>query len=119
LDFERRAAVLSAVLDRCTERGWTLHAVHIRTTHVHLVIEAGPRPERVMNDLKACASHGLNNAGFDSPERKRWARHGSTRWLWKEHDVSAAVQYVIEQQGEPMSLFQRTAPSGRGSVPSV
>jgi REP element-mobilizing transposase RayT len=119
LDFARREAVLSAILDRCTERGWYLHAAHIRTTHVHIVIEADPHPDRVMNDLKSYASRCLNRAGFDSIECKRWARHGSTLWLWNEREVNAAIRYVIEEQGEPMSLFQRTAPSGRGSVPSV
>jgi hypothetical protein len=35
----------------------------------------------------------------------RWARHGSTRWLWKDEDVRQALRYVIEEQGEPMALF--------------
>jgi hypothetical protein len=41
----------------------------------------------------------------DGPDRKRWARHGSTRWLWKDEEVQQALQYVVDEQGEPMALF--------------
>ena len=34
-----------------------------------------------------------------------WARHGNTRWLWKDEDVRHAFQYVIDERGEPMALF--------------
>lgn len=53
LDRSRREAVLSALLDRCTDRQWRLLAAHVRTNHVHLVVEADARPERIMNDLKS------------------------------------------------------------------
>jgi hypothetical protein len=60
---------------------------------VHTVVEA------------AYASRRLNGLRLDEPKRKRWAHHGSTRWLWKPQHVSAAMQYVAEQ-GEPMSVFE-------------
>jgi hypothetical protein len=59
-----------------------------------------------MNDLKSFASRCLNRAALDPPDRKRWARHGSTRWLWKREDVSAAMRYVIEGQGDSMAVFE-------------
>jgi REP element-mobilizing transposase RayT len=105
MDESRRNAVLAAMRDRCADRAWQLLAAHVRTNHVHLVIEAEPRPERIMNDLKSCASRRLNELGLDGPDRKRWARHGSTRWLWKREHVSAALQYVIEGQGERMAFY--------------
>jgi hypothetical protein len=43
---------------------------------------------------------------LDEPKRKRWAHHGSTRWLWKPQHVSAAMQYVVAEQGEAMSVFE-------------
>jgi hypothetical protein len=58
-----------------------------------------------MNDFKTYASRELNRLGRDGADRKRWARHGSTRWLWKDRDVQEAIRYVIEAQGEPMELF--------------
>ena len=59
----------------------------MRTNHVHLVVEADARPERIMNDLKSYASRYLNGIGLDEVHRKRWARHGSTRWLWKPQSL--------------------------------
>ena len=82
-----------------------LLAAHVRTNHVHAVVEAEARPERIMNEFKSYASRALNGLGRQGPNRKRWARHGSTLWLWKDEDVRHALQYVIEGQGEPMALF--------------
>lgn len=99
MDPTRRDTVLAAIGERCSDRHWNLLAAHVRTNHVHIVVEAEVRPERVMNDLKSYTSRCLNRLGFDEPARKRWARHGSTRWLWKPQSVSAAIGYVVHEQG--------------------
>jgi REP element-mobilizing transposase RayT len=106
MDKRRRDAVLASVLERCSNRAWTLLAAHVRTNHVHIVLEAEVRPERAMNDLKSYASRYLNQLGLDDPARKRWARHGSTRWLWKPEHVSAAIRYVVDEQGDRMAAFE-------------
>jgi REP element-mobilizing transposase RayT len=106
MDSNRRDAVLAAVIERCSERRWSLRAAHVRANHVHIVVEAGVRPERIMNDLKSYASRCLNRLGFDDPARKRWARHGSMRWLWKQESVSTAIRYVVDQQGNAMAVFE-------------
>jgi hypothetical protein len=59
-----------------------------------------------MNDLKSFASKRLNELGFDGKDRKRWARHGSTRWLLTKSAASAAIQYVVNKQGEPMAVYE-------------
>jgi putative DNA methylase len=105
LDASRRKVVLDAVRQDCSFRGWGLRAVHVRSNHVHVVVSAPLPPERVLNDLKSYASRRLNEAGLDSVDRKRWTRHGSTRYLWKEADVGRAIQYVVEGQGEPMEVW--------------
>jgi len=74
------------------------------------MVDAEVPPERVMGDFKAYATRRLNRMGLDEPSRKRWARHGSTRWLWKPQHVSAAMQYVVAEQGEAMSVFQSHEP---------
>ena len=106
LDQIRRDAVLEAIQEVCVHRGWSLLAAHVRSNHVHTVVEAETPPERVMGDFKAYASRRLNRMRMDEPSRKRWAHHGSTRWLWKPQHVSAAMQYVIAEQGEAMSVFE-------------
>ena len=97
LDHEARPVVLTAIQRHCAYRGWNLH--------VHIIVEAETRPERVMNEFKSYASRELKQLEIEGCNRKRWARHGSTRWLWKDDDVRNALRYVIDGQGEPMSLF--------------
>ena len=99
---------LDTIIDQARYRGWTLLAAHVRTNHIHVVLHANLAPEQVMNIFKAYASRALNQASFDSPQRKRWTRHGSTRYLWREEDVTAAVEYVVREQGEPMEVFEAT-----------
>ncbi len=105
LGQDSRTVVLAALKEVCLHRGWTLLAAHIRTNHVHAVVESDVRPEKIMNDFKAYASRVLSRLGQDAPDRRRWARHGSTRWLWKDEDVRNAIRYVVEEQGEPMAVF--------------
>ncbi len=119
MDERRRQAVLAALVHRCSDMDWALLAAHVRTNHVHVVISAEATPERLMNDLKSFASRRLNQLGFDQPYRKRWARHGSSHWLWKQEAVLAAIHYVTEKQGEKMGVYDprdTSAPFGRGSV---
>jgi hypothetical protein len=53
MDKSRRNAVLASMMERCSNRGWTLLAAHVRTNHVHLVVEADARPERVESDERS------------------------------------------------------------------
>jgi REP element-mobilizing transposase RayT len=106
LDEARRKIVLETIIDQAHYRGWTLLAVHIRSTHVHIVLQAELPPERVMNILKSYASRALNQMGLDDTDRKRWTRHGSTRYLWRDDDVIRAVEYVVHHQGEPLEVFE-------------
>jgi REP element-mobilizing transposase RayT len=106
MDDSRRKAVLASLMERCSDRNWRLVAAHVRTNHVHAVVEAEALPERVMNDLKSYASRRLNEAGLDKTGRKRWARHGSTRWLSTREGVFAAIRYVVDGQGEAMAVYE-------------
>ena len=110
LDQIRRDAVLEAIQEVCACRGWSLLVAHVRSSHVHTVVEAEVPPERIMSDFKAYASRRLSRMSLDAPNRKRWARHGSTRWLWKPQHVSAAIQYVVAEQGDAMSVFESQEP---------
>ena len=73
-------------------------------------------PERVMGDFKAYARRRLNSMSRDVPNRKRWARHGSTRWLWQPH-VSAAMQYAMSMF-EPHQLCAIAIPAALSATAS-
>lgn len=106
LDESRRHIVLQAIIEVCNYRQWVLMAAHVRSNHVHCVIHATIHPEQIMNTIKSYASRHLNKANFDSGRVNRWSRHGSTRYLWKETEVEAAINYVVNDQGLPMSVFE-------------
>jgi REP element-mobilizing transposase RayT len=109
LDAPRREVVLSTIQEVCEYRTWPLLAAHVRSTHVHVVVHAQAAPERVMSDFKTYASRHLTEAGFETRERKRWTRHGSTRYLWKPEHVEAAIHYVVRKQGTPMAVYENKA----------
>src|SRR5215216_1710187 len=44
-----RRAVLDVLIEVCRHRGWFLHAAHVRTTHVHLVVSGDAAPEKMLN----------------------------------------------------------------------
>ena len=105
LDATRRAIVLRSFIETCRFRGWRLMAAHIRENHVHVIVDSSASAEEVMNALKAYASRALNRLGIDSTDQKRWARHGSTRHLWNHEQISAAITYVLDKQGERMAVY--------------
>ena len=110
LDEVRRMVVLAAIRETCALLGWWLSAVHIRSTHVHVVVATEERPERVLVDLKSYSSRGLAKAGLESSARPKWARHGSTRWLWEGENVRAAIDYVLNGQGNDMEVHRGPKP---------
>ncbi len=105
LDPTRRQVVLAAIQEVCSHKGWLLVAAHVRSNHVHAVVDTDQSAEHVMNAFKAYASRALNRNALDRPDRRRWARHGSTRPLWIEEAVTAAVHYVVCEQGEAMAVW--------------
>lgn len=91
LDALRRPLVLAAIQEACAYRDWILEAAHVRTKHNHCVAGAQADPEFVLNTLKSYASRKLNRAGLEPHGTKRWARHGSMKYLWSEADVESAI----------------------------
>ena len=47
-----RAVVLATIQGHCAYRGWNLLAAHVRSNHVHAVVAAETRPERIMNEFQ-------------------------------------------------------------------
>src|SRR4051812_7600556 len=108
LDQHRRRVVADAIGQTCAIRGWRLIAMHIRSNHVHLVVQGASTPERMLNDFKSYASRRISKQLNESRKLKRWTRHGSTRYLWNVASVEAAVKYVIEEQGDQLEVVVDT-----------
>ncbi len=66
-------------------------------------------PAPILNALKSYASKSLNRCEIDKVRSKRWARHGSTVYLWTEDALACAIRYVLELQDAPMEVFDASA----------
>ena len=113
LDAERRFVVDQTIKEVCEHRQWPLHALNVRTTHVHAVVSSDHKPERVMNDFKAYCTRRMRETGVFPANRDAWSYHGSTRWIDTQESFTQAVDYVTNQQGAPLA---RAEPSGWSTI---
>ena len=101
LDAAQRRLVTEAIDDACRRNGWVVHALAVRTEHVHIVLttKAGTAPERVMTALKARATRRMVERGALGQAVTCWSRHGSTRYVWTRGELEIACRYVNEHEG--------------------
>jgi len=96
---EQRQLVHHTIVEHCTIRGWQLHAVSVRTNHVHVVVTADEHPDQVMEQLRAWCTRRLNEHAGPSAKRKRWwTKGGSTIWINDEQHFHTVVHYVLYGQ---------------------
>jgi REP element-mobilizing transposase RayT len=96
LDAEQRRIVEQTIRDHCKIRGWTLHAVNVRSNHVHVVVTADRDPDEVMTQFKAWCTRRLKET---DPGRERWwTKGGSTKWINDNAYLQNAIRYVVERQ---------------------
>jgi REP element-mobilizing transposase RayT len=104
----QRERVHKQVAETCEHKRWLLHAVNCRTNHVHVVLSSTAHPKTIREQLKAWCTRRLNEQQADSgiPEQDRrskwWADRGSIRWIFRESDLAAAIEYVLNQQDNPL-----------------
>ena len=102
LKSRERVVVEEAIRETCKIRGWEFWTTNIRTNHVHTVVSASCKPEKILSAFKANATRKLREAGYCHSSRTPWVDRGSKRYLWTEQDVINAVVYVEYDQGEPL-----------------
>jgi REP element-mobilizing transposase RayT len=90
-------------------RSWIVHALAVRSNHVHVVVTAEITPENAMNSFKSWATRRMVEAGALPKGTKTWSRQGSTRYLWTPAALEAACRYVNDGQ-EPTSLKEPPSP---------
>ena len=105
LTDEQRALIEQTVRDHCRIRGWVLHAVNARTTHVHVIVTSDRDPDEVMKQFKAWCSRKLSDAAglVGTVAKKAGRRHWFTEGGDKEEIDSKeylanAIRYVLEGQ---------------------
>ena len=105
LGAQERQIVDAAIREVCAVRGYGLFALNVRTNHVHIATGNSGKPERMMDSFKAYSTRALRAAGFLGVDARAWSRHGSTRYLWTDDHISAAVDYVVNGQGGELQIF--------------
>ena len=105
LTSAQRAIVEQTIRDHCRIRKWRLHAVSVRSNHIHVVVTADRDPDDVMNQLKAWCSRKLSDAaGLKTvvavkAGRRRWfTEGGDMESIEDEIYLRNAIQYVLEGQ---------------------
>jgi REP element-mobilizing transposase RayT len=99
LNREQRRIIESTIREVIEYNQWRLHAINVRTEHIHVVLTAGAqKPEFIMNRFKSWCTRALRESGLLGNEITLWSRHGSTRYLWSENDVHEVVKYVLYRQ---------------------
>ena len=98
LSPNQRACVERSIAETCVAIGWSLIAVNARSNHVHAVVAGSAAPERMLESLKRWATRTLRATALLPANVRPWSRHGSTVYLWTEHDVEAAHDYVVYGQ---------------------
>jgi len=102
LNSKQRHAVESGIRETCKIRKWDLWTMNARTNHIHSVVSANCKPEKILTVFKANATRKLREAGCWKSDNSPWADRGSKRYLWTEQDVVNAIAYVEYEQGEPL-----------------
>ncbi len=106
LDATQRHCVDAAARETCEIRGWHLHAINVRTNHVHSVVSIGKKkPEIALNALKSNATRRMRENGCWQSTTSPWVDKGSNRYLWNEESIARAVDYVINGQGDDLPEF--------------
>ena len=105
LTTDQRILVEKTIGDHCRIRSWTLHAVNVRSNHIHVVVTADREPEEVMNQFKAWCSRKLSDqvglaktVARKAGRRRWWTEHGSTKWIHEEDYLNQAIAYVLDRQ---------------------
>jgi REP element-mobilizing transposase RayT len=98
----QRRLIEKAIREVCETRKWNFWTTNVRTNHVHTVVSALCKPERIRAALKASATKKLREGGCWRSDRSPWVVKGSIKWLWTESDLLNAIVYVDCDQGEPL-----------------
>jgi REP element-mobilizing transposase RayT len=78
LNDSQRPLVERTIREVCQFRQWALHAVNVRSNHVHVVLSADLSPGQVLSQLKAWCSRRLSEQEGLMAEKD--SRNGRKRW---------------------------------------
>ena len=99
LELDDRHTVEEACSNHCRIRNWHLYAVNARTNHVHVVVAASMKPQKVRDQLKANCTAALRTQLQPLCVERTWTKGGDCEILDTDEDLDAAILYVTDAQG--------------------
>ncbi|MGJ5817140.1 transposase [Paludibaculum fermentans] len=105
LEKPHRELILKTIRKTCEAKTYELLAAHIRTTHLHVILEAPSDPSSCMGALKLACTKALRDACLAGAEENIWAHYGHIRILDAPFAIAKAINYVLEGQGSPMETY--------------
>ena len=109
LNEQQRKVAENVIREHADIRGWELHAVSVRSNHVHVVTTVVPKTgnqehrvadgiKRVRDELKANATRVLKRLANPIANEKVWTKGGDIQFIDSDDDLELVVIYVNEAQ---------------------
>lgn len=105
LNESQRTTVLNSIIAACKYYGWYLHAAHVRTNHLHILLYAKEDSATVTTKIKSFGTRFLKKYHPDIPKQKFWTRGKSARCIWKHAFILPAKQYIVDGQGKTKMAY--------------
>ena len=106
LNAEQRKIVEEKIREVCEFRNWVLHALNVRTNHVHIVASIKNHSvSSALNAFKAYSTKKMREENCWSFSHSPWSAKGSNRYLWNEKSLEIAIEYVVSGQGGRLPDF--------------
>jgi REP element-mobilizing transposase RayT len=99
LTLEMIKAVRSSVLEVCEHPQWRMIRGNVRTNHLHLLVCAAAKAEKVLGDFKRYATRRLRAGKLTEVDRPVWTDGGSTIYVWTKESAERIERYIGRGQG--------------------
>ena len=99
---QERAILHDAFLARAQRAQWTVDALNVRETHVHIVVFTPSDRSKIeiAQQLKIAGTLALRRAGFRANDAPVWTKSSAGALVWNVFFWRRAVEYTLEKQGE-------------------
>ncbi len=109
LSSKQREAVEAVIREHAEYRNWRLHAVSVRSNHVHVAVTVVPKTgnhdnrmadgiKRVRDQFKANATRVLRQGENPVKNEKVWTKGGDIQFVDSDDDLEQVVIYITEAQ---------------------
>ena len=98
LSPKHRAKVEAVSREHAEVRCWKLHAINVRSNHVHIAVTSDKPPKITRDQFKANGTRVLREDPDAITDEKIWTRGGDTEIIEGEYDLECVIEYILEEQ---------------------